>query len=182
MKQAITALRNFFFLTLLLGFAYPLLMTGVAKLAFPSQADGSLIRVNDKVIGSKWIGQKFESPKYFWGRPSTTDYNPLPSGGSNAGPINADLKKVVLERAEKLGDNENTTPQLLLTASGSGLDPHLDLNSILFQVPRVAKARGVPEDEIASIVRSKIEPRQLGFLGEERINVLELNLALDARN
>lgn len=181
MKSFTIAVRNYFFLTLLLGIIYPYAMTGLSKVFFADQAEGSLVRIGEQIVGSKLIAQKFESPKYFWSRPSATDYNPLPSGGSNAGPINADLVKATQERAQKLGQDAKNVPQQLLFASASGLDPHIDLKSALFQVPRVALSRGVPESEIKSTIEGLVESRQLGFLGEERINVLELNLALDNR-
>jgi len=183
-------------MTVLTGLVYPLGMTGIAQVLFPSQANGSLIRKDDKVIGSSLIGQNFEKPEYFHGRPSaTTDvdpkdstktvpapYNAANSSGSNAGPTS----KALIERVE--GDvkalkeeNPNTPiPVELVTTSASGLDPDISPAAALFQVPRVAKARGLPEDKVRELVRQNTEGRVLGLIGEPRVNVLQLNMALDA--
>jgi len=183
-------------MTVLTGLVYPLGMTGIAQVLFPSQANGSLIRKDDKVIGSSLIGQNFEKPEYFHGRPSaTTDvdpkdssktvpapYNAANSSGSNAGPTS----KALIERVE--GDvkalkeeNPNTPiPIELVTTSASGLDPDISPAAALFQVPRVAKARGLPEDKVRELVRQNTEGRVLGLIGEPRVNVLQLNMALDA--
>lgn len=163
-------------MTVLVGLLYPIAVTVVGQAAFPKQANGSLIERDGKVIGSELIAQKFEADRYFWPRPSATDFNPLPSGGSNLGPISAALKESVHLRQAKLGLE---APQSLIFASGSGLDPEIDPRAALYQVPRVAKGRGVPEETIRRIVMRQIQKRQLGFLGEERINVLKLNLAFD---
>lgn len=171
------AIRIYLVLTLLLGLLYPLLVTGIGQLAFPKTAQGSLIERNGVVIGSEFIAQKFESARYFWARPSAIDYNPLPSGGTNLGPTSKALKEAATERQGKLGAN---APQGLLFASASGLDPQIDLESALFQISRVAQARNVPADTLRSTVMAHLESRQAGFLGEERVNVLKLNLALDA--
>ena len=183
-------------MTVLTGLVYPLGMTGIAQILFPSQANGSLIRKDDKVMGSTLIGQNFEKPEYFHGRPSaTTDvdpkdssktvpapYNAANSSGSNAGPTS----KALIERVE--GDvkalkeeNPNTPiPIELVTTSASGLDPDISPAAALFQVPRVAKARGLPEDKVRELVRQNTEGRVLGLIGEPRVNVLQLNMALDA--
>jgi potassium-transporting ATPase KdpC subunit len=182
-------------LTVITGLVYPLAMTGIAKVVFPYQAEGSLIERDGKVVGSELIGQVFESDKYFHGRPSATTapdpkdptktvaapYNAANSGGSNLGPSN----KALVDRVQ--GDidtlkKENPTapvPADLVTTSASGLDPHISPEAALFQVPRVAKARNLPEDRVRQLVADHTEGRFLGLLGEPRVNVLMLNLALD---
>lgn len=174
-------------LTGLAGFIYPAIVTGIAQLLFARQANGSLIVKDGNVVGSELIGQPFNAPKYFWGRPSATSpfpYNAGASAGSNLGPINSDLQKQVQDRIARLraGDPGNTAPVPvdLVTASGSGLDPHISPAAALYQVRRVAKARGLAEEAIRRLVEQHVEDRQLGFLGETRVNVLALNLALDA--
>lgn len=177
----------FVWMLLLLGLIYPLFITGIVHLLMPMKAGGSLITSNGKIIGSKLVGQKFESDKYFWPRPSAVDYNPLPSGGSNLGPTSAVLKNLVKERKDVLikmheGMHASQVPSELLFASGSGLDPHISVRAALFQLNRVAKARGLDENGKQAlhdlVIRIK-EGRTLGFLGEPRLNVLELNKALD---
>jgi K+-transporting ATPase ATPase C chain len=175
-------------LTILTGLVYPLVVTGVAELAFPHQAHGSLTVRDGRAVGSELIGQPFKAPKYFWGRPSATTpmpYNAGSSGGSNLGPTNPDLGKQVKERVAALraADPGNTqaVPVDLVTASGSGLDPDISPASAEFQVPRVARARGLPEAAVRDLVRAHTSPRLAGVLGEPRVNVLELNLALDGR-
>lgn len=175
-------------LTLLTGIAYPLLITGVARAAFPEKANGSLIVQNQKVVGSTLIGQAFEDPKHLWGRPSATTpgaYNAGASTGSNLGPTNEALTKNAKARIDALRavDPGNTAPIPvdLVTASGSGLDPHISPAAAEYQVPRIARARGVSEAHIHAIVAKYTEARDLGFLGEPRVNVLLVNLALDAQ-
>ena len=183
------ALVSLALLTLITGVAYPLVVTAIAKIAFPSEAGGSLIVDKDgKVLGSRLIGQPFDDPKYFWGRPSATSpfpYNAAASSGSKQGPTNPVLTKAVQERVDALraADPGNTAPVPvdLVTASGSGLDPHISPAAALFQVRRVAKARNLDEAEVRQLVDTHTEGRQLGFLGEPRVNVLALNLALDGR-
>jgi K+-transporting ATPase ATPase C chain len=161
---------------LLTGILYPLAMTGVAQLVFPKQANGSRIVQNGKLIGSDLLVQKFESPKYFWPRPSSADYATVPSGASNKGPTSADLKKSIDERQAKFG---NDAPVDLLTASGSGLDPHISPEAARSQLQRVADARKMSIQQISALVDQVTEQPQFGFLGEPRVNVLRLNLALD---
>lgn len=173
-------------LSVLCGLAYPALVTGVAALVFPHQARGSLIVTNGRVVGSELIGQPFTSPGHFWGRPSATapePYNAAASSGSNLGPSNPALHDAVRARiaALRAADPSLTgpVPVDLVTASGSGLDPHISVAAALVQVPRVARARGLAEATLRDLVARHTEPRQLGVLGEPRVNVLELNLALD---
>jgi K+-transporting ATPase ATPase C chain len=184
-------------MTVLTGLVYPLIVTGVAELAFPHQAHGSLITRDGHTVGSELIGQPFEDPGHFWGRPSATTrqsttgtemkpwpYDGLNSGGSNLGPTNPDLEKAVAERVQKFraADPGNTQPVPvdLVTASGSGLDPAISPAAAEFQVPRVARVRHLDETVVRKLVSEHTSERFLGVLGEPRVNVLELNLALDA--
>jgi potassium-transporting ATPase KdpC subunit len=173
-------------LTLVTGVIYPLAITGIAQLLFPDQANGSLILVDGQVRGSTLIGQPFDDPGYFWSRPSATSpfpYNAAASSGSNLGPSNPVLKEVIQARiiALKEADPSNILPIPvdLVTASGSGLDPHISPAAAYYQLPRVARLRNLSEDLLASLVAQYTEPAQFGFLGEPRVNVLLLNIALD---
>jgi K+-transporting ATPase ATPase C chain len=185
-----TTLRPAFVLlllfTLLTGAVYPLLVTGIAQAAFPSQANGSLIRDATGVRGSELIGQPFDDPRYFWSRPSATGpaYDGGASTGSNLGPLNPALREAVEARVEALhaADPGNGAPGPvdLVTASGSGLDPHVSPAAALYQVTRVAARRGLAENRVRDLVEAHVEDRALGVLGEPTVNVLVLNLALDA--
>ena len=173
-------------MTVLLGIVYPLLITGVAKLVFPRQAGGSLIYEHGRLIGSTLIGQSFSDPKYFWGRPSATSpqpYNGLASSGSNLGPLNPALLDGVKANAKALHDadpdNRRLIPVDLVSASASGLDPEISLAAAHYQAARVARARNLPAEQIEALIRAHYQGRLLGFIGEPRINVLEVNLALD---
>jgi K+-transporting ATPase ATPase C chain len=180
------AILSLFLLTLITGVVYPLAVTGMAQVLFPRQANGSLIDRDGKILGSELIGQSFDDPKYFWGRPSATagfPYNAADSSGSNLGPSNPALTDAVEARiaALRAADPGNTQPIPvdLVTASGSGLDPHISIAAALYQVPRVARIRGLPESTVIDLVNRYTEGRQFGFFGEPRVNVLRLNLALD---
>ena len=186
MKQLVIAVKVTVVLTILTGALYPALITGLARVLFPRQAAGSMVQANGRTVGSELIGQRFTKPEYFHGRPSAAGndgYDALASGGSNYGPTNQklidrvkdDLKKF---RAENPGYN-GPIPSDLLTASGSGLDPHLSPASAEAQAARVAQARGVAPAQILRLIAENTEGRDLGILGEPRVNVLKLNLALD---
>jgi K+-transporting ATPase ATPase C chain len=180
------ALSLFVLLSLVTGLAYPLAVTGAAQLLFPHQANGSLVSVNGQVVGSELIGQAFSDPKHFWGRPSATapmPYNATASGGSNQGPLNPALEEAVKARVQALQaadpGNRESVPVDLVTASGSGLDPHISVAAALYQAPRVARAQGMAPQALKALVERHTEGRLLGVLGEERVNVLALNLELD---
>jgi K+-transporting ATPase ATPase C chain len=169
--------------TVICGVIYPLLVTVVARVAFPGEANGSIIKRDGKAIGSELIAQPFTDPKYFWGRPSAAGYNGASSSGSNYGPMAPALVDAVKQRIADLRaadpSNDAPVPVDLVTASGSGLDPHISVGAARYQVSRVARVRGVPVQDIDGVVNRCIEPRTMGVLGEPRVNVLKLNLQLD---
>src|SRR5215218_2091632 len=183
LRRAAVALVAF---TVLVGLAYPLLMFGLGQVAFDGGADGSLVRRDGQVVGSSLIGQAFDAPEYFWGRPSAAGggYDAGASGASNLGPTSQKLADTVQERIDALlkahpGATAADVPAELVTASGSGLDPHISPAAAEFQVDRVAAARGLDPGRVRALVRQHTEGRDLGFLGEPRVNALQLNLALD---
>ncbi len=184
--QIIIALKFLFAMMVLTGIAYPLVMTGLAQLSFPAKANGSLILKDGKVIGSRLIGQKFDSTIYFWSRPSAIGYNPIPSGGSNFGPTSDTLSKLVIARRLQFSKTNSidisAVPKEMIFASASGLDPHISPEAASMQVNRIASARHFNDSQKAELlktIKNLTEPRQLEFLGERRINVLLLNIALD---
>lgn len=182
-----TSVLLFSVITLLTGIGYPLVVTGLAQALFPRQANGSFIKINEEKTASELVGQPFSEPRYFWGRPSSTmpvAYNGASSTGSNLGPSNPALEDAVRKRIANLrsADPENRLPVPvdLVTASGSGLDPHISPAAALYQVPRVSKARGIDTGKVAELVRTHIQDRQFGIFGEPTVHVLRLNMALDA--
>ncbi len=186
MKDLTIAARAFVVLSVLTGLLYPLAVTGIAQVAFPWRSEGSLVVQNGKTVGSELIGQSFESAKYLWGRPSATGpyaYNAAASSGSNLGPTNPALMEAIQGRIAALrkADPENSTPipTDLVTASGSGLDPHISVAAATYQAGRVARARGIPESRVTEAIVRSTEGPGLGFLGELRVNVLLVNLDLD---
>lgn len=184
-KNLLTAVLMTVATTILLGMIYPLVVTGIAQVLFPDQANGEIIRRNGVVVGSRLIGQPFSSPAYFHSRPSAAGngYDAADSGGSNLGPTNRKLLERIKSDVARLQANNDgrRVPVDLVTASASGLDPDISPAAAEFQVPRVAQARGIPPKTLRRLVRQHTQGRTFGFLGEPRVNVLELNLALDER-
>jgi K+-transporting ATPase ATPase C chain len=184
LKETKTAVLLFVAFSVITGLLYPLLMTGIIQTAMPEQAGGSLMFMDGKVIGSELIGQNFSTPGYFHGRPSAVGYSANGSGASNLGPTSAELMEQAREMIEHvrrengLSPNASVPADLVLT-SGSGLDPHISIDGAMLQVPRIAKARGLPESEIKVLIYQHAEHAQFGLLGQDRVNVLRLNLALD---
>ena len=181
-SQIWPALSLLVLFTLLTGVAYPLLVTGIAQAVFPHQANGSLVEAKDEVVGSRWIGQVFEDPSLFWGRPSSTGCNAAASCGSNLGPLNPALAEQVAERVKRLREADPSAggpvPIDLVTTSGSSLDPEISPEAAEYQVPRVARLRGKTEQEIRALVRRHTRDRQWGLFGDPGVNVLELNIEL----
>ena len=184
-SNLVTAVLMTVVTTVLLGVAYPLAVTAIAQLLFPDKANGQLVEHGGHVVGSRIIGQPFASPQYFHSRPSAagTGYDAANSGGTNLGPTNKKLIDAVTTAVDQIrADNPGVpVPVDLVTSSASGLDPHVSPAAALFQVPRVARARGIDERDVRRLVEARVEGRQWGVLGEPRVNVLELNLALDER-
>jgi len=184
--QLLISIKIFALFTVLCGIVYPLFITGIAQFVFPDKANGSLIVQDNKLIGSELIGQKFDSEIYFWSRPSATDYSAMPSGGSNYGPTSSKLKQLVADRtAQWIKSNPKSEPgkipSEMLLASASGLDPHISPKAALLQVDRIVKARNFSDQQkqkLLKIVTEQTESPQFSFLGETRINVLTLNIAL----
>jgi potassium-transporting ATPase KdpC subunit len=181
------ALRVFVLLSIVCGLLYPLLVTAIAQIVFPHEANGSLVEQKGKVVGSELIGQPFSDPRYLWGRPSATSpqpYNAVNSGGSNLGPTNPALADAVKSRIEALrAANPAQTgpvPQDLVTASASGLDPHISPEAAAYQIARIASVRGLPVEQVRAIIAKHTQGPDLGIFGETRVNVLQVNLELDA--
>jgi len=186
MREAVrTSLLMLLLMTVLTGALYPLAVTGLAEVLFPGRSQGSLLVKDGSIVGSELVGQSFSDPPYFWGRPSATfpPYNAGASAGSNLGPTNPVLEDTLRARIARLKaadpGNDTPIPVDLVTASGSGLDPHISPAAALYQVPRIARLRGLDEGAVRALVQRHIEGRQLGILGEPRVNVLRLNVALD---
>jgi len=187
-RQIITGLRFLVLIVILTGLVYPGIVTIIVSVFFPDEAHGSLIERDGVIIGSKLIGQNFDSPKYFWSRPSYNNYNPLPSGGSNLGLLNPLLAEMIMQRENTfLHDNkiikDLNFPAEMVTASASGLDPHISPTAALLQVSRIAQARGMDksgQDKLVILINDLTEERQFSFLGEPRINVFLLNLKTDS--
>ncbi len=177
MKLILPAIRLLIALTILTGVAYPVAVTGIGRVMFPKAASGSLIKREGRVIGSELLAQKTESPRYFWPRASAADHATVPSGASNQGPASKALEAAVRERRVKFGED---APADLLTASGSGLDPHITPEAAMQQAPRIATARQITLERVAGLIDGSTLPSQFGVLGEPRVNVLQLNLSLDA--
>lgn len=185
MKHVGPAIKVFLFFTVITGLAYPLLITALSQILFSKTAGGEILKRNNQPIGARLIAQKFVNEKYFWGRPSSVDYNPLPSGGSNLGPTSEALRKAVKDRGDQIRKAHglsqiDSIPQELLFASGSGLDPEISPETAYFQVNRIAKERALSDTKkLNALIRMHTKGPDFGFIGEPRVNLLELNLALD---
>ncbi|MEK7432870.1 MAG: potassium-transporting ATPase subunit KdpC [Cyanobacteriota bacterium] len=187
LSNILISVRMLIVLTFLTGVLYPVFVTGVGTAIFPYQAKGSLVINNSKIVGSELIGQKFQANKYFWSRPSGSDYVANPSGSSNLGPTSEDLKKAMLDRKKDFTSKnylpeDTKVPEDMLFASGSGVDPHISLDSALLQVKRIAKERAfdsIKSDKLIDLVKKFEEKPQVGVLGENRVNVVMLNLEID---
>ncbi len=187
MKNILIALKVFIALTLITGIMYPLAITGFAQIVFPKQANGSMIFKENQIVGSVLIGQQFSKPEYFWGRPSAIGNNPMPSGGSNINPVGSTFKEQFMARVDTIRKYHgnlavNSIPKDLLFASGSGVDPHISPEAAYFQVDRIAKTRKYTEEQkknLIKLVSASIENPDFFIFGEERVNVLKLNLAFD---
>jgi K+-transporting ATPase ATPase C chain len=186
MKTIATAVKLLLIMTVITGLVYPLLITTIAGFFFPHEAGGSLLKRDNKLIGSEFIGQAFADEKYVWPRPSSIGYNPLPSSGSNLGPTSADLKAAMEQRKVQLRDDETGNPEIpvdLLCASGSGLDPHISPEAARYQIDRILRARGLDHSYktiFNRVIESYTEPRTWDLFGQPRVHVLKLNLALDS--
>jgi K+-transporting ATPase ATPase C chain len=187
-RNAVRALRAVVVLAVLTGLVYPLAVTGLAQLTMPDRADGSLVRVDGEVVGSSVIGQRWDGEEWFHGRPSSVDYDASTSSGSNLGPNSRELSDLIAERAQAVVELEGPyvpgltvadMPVDLLTAPASGLDPHISVAAADLQAPRVAETRNLPLERVRALIRDHIDPRSFGVVGQPRVNVLELNLALE---
>ncbi len=179
MKPLIISIKILISFLLITGVFYPYIVTQVANLLFKDKAEGQITFKNERAIGSAILAQNFQSPKYFWPRPSAAAYAGEASAGSNLSPNSISLNKVIKERGERFGDQLNLIPKDLLTASASGLDPHISTKAALYQVNRISRTRGISESEIISLIDKVKEDKQFSFLGKSRVNVLRLNLELD---
>ncbi|MDD1759075.1 MAG: potassium-transporting ATPase subunit KdpC [Methanothrix sp.] len=186
-KEIKTAVLIFIAFSLLTGLIYPLLMTGIIQMAIPERASGSLVVMDGRIIGSELIGQNFSGPGYFHGRPSAVGHMANGSGGSNLGPTSSKLMEETQNRIESVRlenglSSDIPVPADLVLASGSGLDPHISVEGAILQVPRIARSRDLPESKVMALVNQSIEPAILGIFGQDRVNVLRLNIGLDGLN
>jgi potassium-transporting ATPase KdpC subunit len=188
MKNFFIGLKLFAVLSVICGVIYPLAITGLSQIFFPYQANGSMLAYNDKLLGSELIGQQFNKPEYFWGRPSTINCNPMPSGASNLGPTSNKLKSIIQSRIDSISKYQNIPnvkeiPNDLLFASGSGVDPDISPEAVFFQLPRVVKYRNLDSaktEKLINLIASCTENPQFGFLGMPKVNILKLNLKLNS--
>lgn len=181
-KEISTALKVFIGFSILLGLVYPLSITAIAQLTMPEKANGSLINVNNKIVGSKLIGQEFKGEKYFNSRPSAVDYNAAGSGGSNLGPTSKKLMEITTDRikqAKKINNISGKIPADMVLTSASGLDPHISIKNALLQIPRISKTRNIPESKLKELVTKNTDPDFIGIWGQAGVNVLNINMDLD---